>query len=164
MRAVLAEVLVEPGRTDRTWCRAARQDGDMEHENLLGGPPDTWLPEDPAAALIEGGAAPAAAARAAPTSSLAWSLLAESALAAGDDVQAYAFARTGYHRGLDALRRAGWRGHGPVPWSHVPNRGFLRAVAALARAAAEIEETDEAERCRHLLADSSREAVVELLG
>ncbi len=136
----------------------------MDHENLLGGPPETLLPADPATGLIEAGVAPDDAARAKPTSSLAWALLAESALAAGEHVRAYAFARTGYHRGLDALRRAGWRGHGPVPWSHTPNRGFLRALAALARAAAEIGETDEAERCRQLLADSSREAVAELLG
>ena len=39
--------------------------------------------------------------------------------------------------GLDHLRHAGWKGHGPVPWSHAPNQGFLRALAALARAAAE---------------------------
>ena len=64
---------------------------------------------------------------------------------------------------LDALRRSGWKGHGPVPWAHVPNRGFLRSLAALARAAAEIDEIDEAERCRSFLADSSREAATALL-
>src|SRR5690625_6782328 len=48
---------------------------------------------------------------------------------------AYAFARTGYHRGLDALRRAGWRGHGPIPVDHEPNQGFLRALLGLAEAA-----------------------------
>ena len=66
-----------------------------------------------------------------PASSLAWAALAEGALDGGRTVEAYAYARTGYHRGLDALRRAGWRGQGPVPWSHEPNRGFLRALAAL---------------------------------
>lgn len=136
----------------------------MDRENLLGGPPETLLPEDPAAGLIAGGTAAVDAARAQPTSSLAWAELAEAALADGEDVRAYAFARTGYHRGLDALRRAGWRGYGPVPWTHTPNQGFLRAVAALARAAAEIDEVDEAERCRQLLADSSQDAVAELLG
>ena len=98
-----------------------------------------------------------------PTSSLAWALLAESALRAGAPVTAYAYARTGYHRGLDALRRAGWRGQGPVPWSHEPNRGFLRALAALARAAEAIGETAEAARCAGFLRDSSREAA-EALG
>ncbi len=136
----------------------------MAHENLLGGPPDTLLPADPATALIDAGTAPAEVARAHPTSSLAWAVLAEQALDAGEEVRAYAYARTGYHRGLDALRRSGWRGHGPVPWAHQPNRGFLRALAALARAAAEIEETGEAERCRTFLADSSQEAAAELLG
>ncbi len=135
----------------------------MAHENLLGGPPETLLASDPAAELLDGGADPVAVARANPTSSLAWAVLAEGALEGGRDVEAYAYARTGYHRGLDALRRSGWKGHGPVPWQHVPNRGFLRALAALARAAAEIDETDEAERCRAFLTDSSSEAAATLL-
>ena len=135
----------------------------MTPENLLGGPPETLLASDPAAELLDSGASPVAVARANPTSSLAWATLAEQALEGGKDVEAYAYARTGYHRGLDALRRSGWKGHGPVPWEHVPNRGFLRALAALARAAAEIDEIDEAERCRSFLADSSREAAAELL-
>ncbi|MGN6609869.1 MAG: DUF3151 domain-containing protein, partial [Jatrophihabitans sp.] len=61
-----------------------------------------------------------------PASMLAWATLAEHALAEGRSVEAYAYARTGYHRGLDQLRRNGWKGFGPVPWSHEPNRGFLR--------------------------------------
>jgi hypothetical protein len=73
-------------------------------------------------------------------------------------VESYAYARTGYHRGLDALRRSGWRGHGPVPWSHEPNRGFLRAVHALGRAAAAIGEDDEARRCETLLLDCDPQA------
>ena len=72
----------------------------------------------------------------------------------GEPVAAYAYARTGYHRGLDALRRNGWKGHGPIPWSHEPNRGFLRALRALGEAAGEIGELDEAERCAAFLADS----------
>ena len=58
-------------------------------------------------------------------------------------MESYAFARVGYHRGLDALRRNGWKGHGPVPWSHEPNQGFLRCLRALHRAAATIGEEDE---------------------
>ncbi|MGH3745280.1 MAG: DUF3151 domain-containing protein, partial [Mycobacteriales bacterium] len=88
-----------------------------------------------------------------PADSLAWAVLAEDALAQGQVVAGYAFARTGYHRGLDALRRSGWKGHGPVPWSHEPNRGFLRALAALGRAAAAIDETAEADRVAAFLAD-----------
>lgn len=80
-----------------------------------------------------------------------WAALSDDALAAGDPVAAYAFARTGYHRGLDRIRGAGWRGQGPVPWSHEPNRGFLASVAALMRAAAAIREDDEAQRCRTFL-------------
>lgn len=136
----------------------------MTHDDLLGGPPVTRLPADPGADRIEAGEAPANVIRAYPTSSRAWAALAEAALDAGSDVEAYAYARTGYHRGLDALRRAGWRGQGPIPWSHQPNRGFLRALAALARAAAAIGEADEAERCRTFLADSSQEAAAHLLG
>ena len=131
-------------------------------DNLLG-IPETQLPVDPAAAKLEEGVAADEVAAAYPTSSLAWATLAEDALADGRTVEGYAYARTGYHRALDSLRKNGWRGQGPVPWEHVPNRGFLRALAALARAAAEIDEIDEAERCRGFLADSSSEAAAELL-
>jgi len=64
-----------------------------------------------------------------------------------DPVGAYAFARTGYHRGLDQLRAAGWRGSGYVRWLHPSNRGFLRSLDALRRVAAAIGEADEEERC-----------------
>jgi hypothetical protein len=132
-------------------------------KDLLGGPPPTELPEDPARALLEGGADPVDVAAAHPTSSLVWALLADGAHARGAYVESYAYARTGYHRGLDALRRAGWKGYGPVPWSHVPNRGFLRALNALGRAAGAIGEDDEAERVRAFLSDSDPAAVEALL-
>lgn len=134
----------------------------MAPENLLGEPPETLLPADPAAAADD--VDPEAAARAHPASSLAWAQLAELALADGRDVEAYAFARTGYHRGLDALRRNGWRGHGPIPWSHEPNRGFLRSLAALATASGRIGDIEEADRCRQFLRDSSDEGYRELVG
>jgi hypothetical protein len=123
------------------------------HGNLLG-PEPTLLPVDPAAAELDRGVQPEEVAAAHPTSSLAWAVLAERALEDALTITAYAYARTGYHRGLDQLRRSGWKGFGPVPWSHEPNRGFLRALGALQRAAALIGETDEAERCRVFLADS----------
>src|SRR5262245_16022632 len=126
----------------------------MTFDNLLGGPPPTYLPEDPAAAALADGTSPSDVARAYPASSLAWAALAESALADGDDLTAYAFARVGYHRGLDSLRRNGWKGHGPIPWEHEPNRGFLRGLAALAKASELIGDTEEAERCATFLADS----------
>jgi hypothetical protein len=130
-----------------------------DHVNLLGEPPATLLPANSEAeALVSSGTAPTDVAAQYPAFSLAWALLAESALAAGNPVEAYAYARTGYHRGLDALRRNGWKGHGPIPWSHEPNRGFLRCLAALATAAGEIHETDEEHRCWTFLADSSKEA------
>lgn len=130
-------------------------------QNLLGIPP-TELPEDPATAALAEGRDPRAVAAAAPTSSLAWAQLAEDALADGLTIEAYAFARTGYHRGLDALRRAGWKGQGPVPWEHEPNRGFLRALAVLSKAAGEIGETDEQQRCADFLRSSSATAAREL--
>jgi hypothetical protein len=132
------------------------------HHNLFASP--VHLPEDPAAAELSAGADPASVAAAHPTSSAAWATLAERALADGRTVEGYAYARTGYHRGLDALRRAGWKGTGPVPWAHAPNRGFLRALAALQRAAAAIGEDDEAQRCASLLADSDPDATRALLG
>jgi hypothetical protein len=133
--------------------------------NLLGGPPPTELPDEPAPREELAAGRPAAEVAAAhPTSSLAWAALADEALAAGRDVEGYAYARTGYHRGLDALRRNGWKGSGPVPWEHLPNRGFLRALHALSVAAERIGETDEAQRCRTFLADSSPTAAAALSG
>ena len=122
--------------------------------NLMG-IPETLLPDDGAAARLEQGVDPREVATGQPTSSLAWAELAEHALSEGDDLEAYAFARTGYHRGLDALRRSGWKGQGPIPWSHLPNRGFLRALAALSKAAGRIGEIDEQRRCAHFQRDSS---------
>lgn len=131
------------------------------NDDLLG-IPSTELPVDPAAQLLEQGIDPRQVATAHPTSSLAWGVLAQDALADGLDVEGYAFARTGYHRGLDALRRSGWRGQGPVPWSHEPNRGFLRSLAALAVAAQRIGEDEEQRRCADFLRASSAEAAREL--
>lgn len=68
-----------------------------------------------------------------------------------DDVEAYAAFRVGYHRGLDTLRGAGWRGSGYVRWAHESNRGFLRALEGLRQASAAIGETDEEERCAQFL-------------
>src|SRR5262245_40686760 len=101
--------------------------GAMSFDNLLDGPPPTLLPDPPAAELASGEAATDVA-RHFPASSLAWATVAEAALADGDDLAGYAYARVGYHRGLDALRRNGWKGHGPIPWSHAANQGFLRSL------------------------------------
>lgn len=132
-------------------------------ENLLGGPEPTYLPEDHpdtiARADIAAGRSAADAAAATPTSSYAWAMLAREAFAAHDSVAAYAYARTGYHRGLDALRGAGWKGHGPIPASHVPNQGFLMALVSLADAAAAIGEEAEAKRCRTFAIDSDPDAL-----
>ena len=68
-----------------------------------------------------------------------------------DPVESYASYRVAYHRGLDRLRQSGWRGSGYVRWTHPTNRGFLRALAGLARTAREIGETDEEERCELFL-------------
>ena len=131
----------------------------MTHENLLGGPPATFLLDDAEAAeALRSGADPASVAAAHPAYCAAWAALAERAMGNGDPVAAYAYARTGYHRGLDQLRRAGWKGYGPIPWEHEPNRGFLRALHMLAVAAAALGEDDEATRCRDFLADSSATA------
>jgi hypothetical protein len=126
------------------------------------GIPETHLPDDPASRALDEGRAADQVARAYPSSSLPWAVLAEDALAEGEDVAAYAYARTGYHRGLDALRRSGWRGQGPVPWEHAPNRGFLRALAVLARAAEAIGEEEERHRCVEFLRASSATGAREL--
>ena len=88
----------------------------------------------------------------------AWATLGELALGDGRPVEAYAYFRVGYHRGLDRIRRAGWRGTGQVPWSSEGNRGFLRSLAGLARAATAIAEDDEADRCRQFLTDLAPDA------
>ena len=135
----------------------------MEHQNLLGEPPTTYLPDnEEAAAALATGEAPEKVAARFPAYSAAWAALAARAFAQGDAVTAYAYARTGYHRGLDQLRRAGWHGHGPVPWEHEPNRGFLRSLYLLGRSAAAIGEDDEAERCGQFLRDSSATAASQL--
>ncbi len=125
--------------------------------NLLGTTKPTLLPDRGAAqriakALADGDTL-ANVVSEDPADSLIWALLAEQAFEAGEDVAAYAYARTGYHRGLDSLRGSGWRGQGPVPASHVPNQGFLRSLLCLADAAGAIDETEEQARCLQFLVD-----------
>src|SRR5581483_6451421 len=115
-----AERCAPPGPRCRT-RPGSRQD--VPVTNLLGEPPATLLPDDPTARkALDAGTDPREVAAAHPSYAAAWAALAEAALAAGEPVMAYAYARTGYHRSLDQLRRAGWKGHGPVPWEHEPNR------------------------------------------
>lgn len=136
--------------------------------SLTSGVPETVLPEaDEGAVRALAGAeqlpagerrpALAAVAAADPAFLAAWAALAEDRLGgpatvgggpAGEDaVAAYAYARVGYHRGLDALRRAGWRGSGFVRWSRPSNRGFLRSLDCLRRAAGLMGEGEEEQRC-----------------
>ena len=135
--------------------------------DLLAGPPPTRLPEDPADAELAGGATAADVVRRHPESPAAWAALARETKDAGSgshgDLTVYAYSRVGYHRSLDLLRRNGWKGHGPVPWEHEPNRGFLRCLALLALAARAIGEDGEWERCSTFLRDSSPAAAEELL-
>ena len=123
--------------------------------SFTAGTPETVIPPPSAevrAALEEAARLPEGERRAAygriaagwPRCLDAWAGLAESA---EQPVDRYAFARVGYHRGLDTLRAAGWRGSGYVRWSHPSNRGFLRCLDALRAAAQSIGESDEEERC-----------------
>lgn len=135
----------------------------VTHRNLLAaagaGPAPSLLPQIGPTVTDEAGHAELVAAVVAePAGSRAWAQLAEEALAVRTseaDVMAYAYARTGYHRGLDALRRVGWKGAGPIPYEHEPNHGFLRALWSLARAARRIGDEVEHERCAQFLRDSS---------
>ena len=88
----------------------------------------------------------------------AWARLGEERLASDRKVEAYAYFRVGYHRGLDRLRKAGWRGSGRVPWSHEGNRGFLRSLRGLGRAADSIGEDSEAKRCEEFFAQLAPDA------
>src|SRR3954453_19137425 len=102
----------------------------MTNVNLSSGLPDTVLPDPPAeaaAALSDAGTAPeggAAVLARWPRFLAGWATLGELAAAAGSDVEAYAYFRVGYHRGLDALRAAGWGGSGYVPWGPQSTTGF----------------------------------------
>jgi Protein of unknown function (DUF3151) len=125
----------------------------MSDVSFSQGPPETVLepePDEVRAALqaAEGRDAAATVAARWPRSLEAWSLLGE---VARDDVEAYAYFRVGYHRGLDRLRQSGWRGSGYVRWRYESNRGFLRSLDGLRRMAAAIGEDDEAERCAQFL-------------
>lgn len=128
-------------------------------EDLMAQPPATELTANHAAdELLIGGADPADVAARYPAYSAPWAALAIDAFGAGRTIEAYAYARTGYHRGLDALRRAGWKGWGSVLWSHEPNRGVLQCIYVLGQSASAIGETDEYERCMALLDDSDPSA------
>ncbi|AWB83507.1 DUF3151 domain-containing protein [Corynebacterium liangguodongii] len=132
----------------------------MKFDDLLA-PPPLHLPEDPAAGedLLED-----ATARSHPDSPAVWAARASRELNGGDDLVAYAYARTGYHRSLDRLRANGWKGWGPVPYSHEPNRPVLEAIATLALASQKIGETAEYDRCRQMLSDADPGSVDTLLG
>jgi hypothetical protein len=132
---------------------------DTSAVRLTSGLPETVLGPEPAdvlAALGEALAQPAEVrrhavsdvVRAAPRSLMAWAAL---GALARDDVEAYASFRVGYHRGLDALRGAGWKGSGLVRWAHEENRGFLRCLDGLRSAAGAIGEHDEEQRCAQFL-------------
>ncbi|MCW2130985.1 DUF3151 domain-containing protein [Arthrobacter sp. VKM Ac-2550] len=127
-------------------------------KNLLG-PDATKLPEETEVLTrLDAGDEALDLAAKHPTSSLVWAILADEAYGEGRTIESYAFARVGYHRGLDSLRRAGWKGAGPIPWEHEPNRGFLRALYALGRAAAAIGEDEEVARIDKFLNESDPEA------
>jgi len=131
-------------------------------ENLLGPEPTRLAPEPQVASALAAGETPEQVARTHPESPLAWALLADEAHAAGRDIESYAYARVGYHRGLDTLRKSGWRGAGPIPWEHEPNRGVLRALYALRRAAAAIGETAEVDRLTEFLNGADATAIARI--
>jgi hypothetical protein len=131
----------------------------MTSIDLGSGPPETVLAPEPREAVLaldQALEAPEKARREAVAAVVArwpqflagWATLGD---LARDDVEAYAAYRVGYHRGLDRLRQSGWRGSGHVRWEHETNRGFLRALDGLRRAAGLIDESDEEERCRVFL-------------
>ena len=128
----------------------------------IGEPGQTSVQEpDGSLEALAGATDPAAVAEVAaryPTCLAAWATLGELALGDGRPVEAYAYFRVGYHRGLDRIRQAGWRGTGQVPWSSEGNRGFLRSVSGLAQAATAIAEQPEADRCRQFLTDLAPDA------
>ena len=123
-------------------------------------PAETTIEEPPGSVEALDSQTPAEVAARYPECLTAWAALGEKALDAGSDVEAYAYFRVGYHRGLDRIRRAGWRGSGRVPWSHEANRGFLRSLKGLALAAGRIGEEAEAKRCEEFFAQLAPDAPI----
>jgi len=132
---------------------------DSSPVHLSGGLPETVLPDEPAELrnrLATALAGPAGDRRAAVAEIVAdhprflagWAELGD---LGRDRIEAYAYYRVGYHRGLDTLRANGWRGSGYVRWQHESNRGFLRSLDGLGRVAGEIGEADEEARCWEFL-------------
>ncbi len=122
--------------------------------NLTTGLPETVLGADALDATVAANPPKSYEAAAAlvaghPRSLVGWATLGEMAT---DQMSRYAFFRVGYHRGLDALRAAGWRGSGYVRGTHPTNRAFLRCLDGLRIEAAAIGENDETERCAQFLA------------
>jgi len=131
-------------------------------ENLLS-PEPTLLAADPAVAEgLQRGDDLESLVRASPGSPELWAMLADEAFHEGRVLESYAFARVGYHRGLDTLRRSGWKGAGPIPWSHEPNRGVLRALYALRRSAAQIGESAEVDRLTEFLHGADPVAIAQI--
>ena len=131
----------------------------MKFNDMLA-PDPIHLPEDPATGcdLLAD-----ATAVAHPDSPAVWAARAERELADGDTIVAYAYARTGYHRSLDRLRANGWKGWGPVPASHEPNQGVLKAIAMLAVTSQAIGDQAEYDRCHQMLSDADPQSVEKLL-
>jgi hypothetical protein len=130
-----------------------------EPVGLTQGPPETVLPPEPAETVqaLDGALGVESDRRRAAVADVVarwprfldgWARLGE---LARDDVEAYAYFRVGYHRGLDRLRQSGWRGSGYVRWQHPTNQGFLRALDGLRAAAGAIGEQDEEQRCAEFL-------------
>lgn len=118
---------VLPAASDdqRTHLQAALASEPPERKTAVG----TVVADDPA--FIEG-----------------WATL---ATLADEPIEAYAYARVGYHRGLDALRGRGWGGTGFVRWSQPSNRPFLTCLVRLRNAASEIGEVPEVQRIDEFL-------------
>ena len=72
-------------------------------------------------------------------------------ISSSEMMESYSYFRVAYHRGLDSLRKNGWRGSGFVRWEHESNRYFLFALNQLAEISREIGDHAEAERCNLFL-------------
>lgn len=132
---------------------------DLPMADAHGGRTDVVLPEPPAEASerlrsalrVEGEAGRRAVAEVAadfPAHHEAWARLARRAR---DPVERYAYARVGYHRGLDAMRQNGWGGTGLLRWEHPTNRGVLRCFAELRDVSEALGHDDEVERLDEFL-------------
>ncbi len=93
-----------------------------------------------------------------PSSPLAWAELADLADSEGRFIEAFAYAAVAVDLAREVLVASGWSQGDALPWSHEPNRAYLRALDAQRRAAEHLGVGERARRLADELASADPEA------